>query len=106
MQRFLVSRVLKRACCWGLAARGVDEILLVDGTCDTCRFRSNVAGIDATVKSANSLIAAQGCAVRVERATDFPEHIVLEDKRSLLGASRRGFFSQARSRAKDAARRR
>lgn len=87
----------------GLAARGVDEILLVDGTCDTCRFRSNVAGIDATVKSANSLIAAQGCAVRVERASDFPEHIVLEDKRSLLGASRRGFFSQARSRAKDAA---
>ncbi len=87
----------------GLAARGVRDIVLVDGTCDTCRFRSNVPGIDATVASANDLLACQGSDIRVRRSSKFPEDILLEDQRSLLGASRRGFFSQARSRAKDAA---
>lgn len=87
----------------GLAARGVRDIVLVDGTCATCRFRGNVPGIDSVVASANDLMAAQGCDVRVQRASAFPENVLLEDKRSLLGASRRGFFTQARSRAKDAA---
>ena len=39
----------------GLAARGVSDIVLVDGTCATCKFRANVPGIDATVASANEL---------------------------------------------------
>ena len=87
----------------GLAARGVRDIMLVDGTCETCRFRANVPGIDATVASVHDLMAAQGCDVRVLRASKFPDEILLEDKRSLLGASRRGFFAQAQSRARDAA---
>lgn len=87
----------------GLAARGVEDIVLVDGTCATCKFRANVSGIDATVASANSLIAAQGSEIRVTRASAFPDVALLEDKHSLLGESRRGFFTSARSRAVDAA---
>ncbi|WP_080802235.1 4Fe-4S binding protein [Arabiibacter massiliensis] len=87
----------------GLAARGVRDIVLVDGTCATCKFRANVPGIDAVVASANDLIATQGSDIRVVRASEFPEVALLEDRQKLLGASRRGFFTQARSRAKDAA---
>ena len=87
----------------GLAARGVRDIVLVDGTCATCRFRGNVPGIEAVVASANDLMAAQGSDIRVTRASAFPEEALLEDKRKLLGESRRGFFTSARSRAKDAA---
>ena len=72
----------------GLAARGVEDIVLVDGTCATCKFRSNVPGIDATVASANELMAAQGSDVRVRRASAFPDEVLLEDKRTLLGESR------------------
>ena len=87
----------------GLAARGVDDIVLVDGTCATCKFRANVPGIDTTVASANDLMAAQGSSVRVVRASEFPQEVLLEDARSLLGESRRGFFASARTRARDAA---
>lgn len=86
-----------------LAARDVRDILLVDGTCATCKFRANVPGIDATVASANQLLAAQGSDIRVERASEFPDDVLLEDQRSLLGASRRGFFSQAKGTALTAA---
>ena len=86
-----------------LAARDVRDILLVDGTCTTCKFRANVPGIDATVASANQLLAAQGSGIRVERASEFPDDVLLEDQRSLLGASRRGFFSQAKGTALTAA---
>lgn len=86
-----------------LATRGVADILLVDGTCETCKFRSCVPGINATVASTNQLLDAQGSAIRVERASAFPEDVLLEDTRSLLGASRRGFFSQAKGTALGAA---
>ena len=66
-----------------LAARGVEAILLVDGTCATCKFRACVPGIDATVASANQLLAAQGSGICVERASAFPEDVLLEDARSL-----------------------
>ena len=87
----------------GLAARGVSDIVLVDGTCATCKFRANVPGIDTTVASANSLLAAQGSDVRIRRASAFPDALLLQDTRSLLGESRRGFFTQAKDVAKDAA---
>lgn len=87
----------------GLAERGVTSIVLVDGTCKTCKFRGCVPGIDATVASANSLMEAQGSAAKVTLASEFPQQVVLEDTRGLFGAARRGFFSQAKSVAKDAA---
>lgn len=66
----------------GLAARGVDDLLLMDGTCATCKFRANVPGIDATVASANDLMAAMGSDVRVKRSSAFPDELLLEDKRT------------------------
>lgn len=86
-----------------LAARDVRDLLLVDGTCATCKYRACVPGIEATVASANQLLAAQGSDIRVQRASAFPDEVLLEDQRSLLGASRRGFFTQAKSTALDAA---
>lgn len=87
----------------GLASRGTNDVLLVDGTCSTCKFRACNPGIDETVASANTLIAAQGSDARVRRASAFPEQVLLEDRRGLLGASRRGFFAQARDAVKEAA---
>lgn len=87
----------------GLAARGVSDILLIDGVCETCKFRSNVPGIDAVVKSANDLIAMQGVDICIQRASAFPDELLLEDKRTLFAEARRGFFTQARTKAKDAA---
>lgn len=86
-----------------LVARGVEAVTLIDGVCATCKYRANVPSIDATVESANTLLAAQGSDVRIQRSSTFPDAVLLEDARSLLGESRRGFFSQARSTAKDAA---
>ena len=83
----------------GLAARGVEDIVLVDGTCATCKFRSNVPGIDATVASANELMAAQGSDVRVRRASAFPDEVLLEDS-ARCWASRAAASSRARARGR------
>lgn len=85
------------------AAQGARDIVLVDGTCKTCKYRATSPGVDATVESANSLIAAQGGAARVRRASEFPACVLLEDSRGLLGASRRSFFTGATSWTVDAA---
>ena len=86
-----------------LAARGVQDIVLVDGTCKTCKYRACVPGIDATVASANALLAAQGSDVRVRRASEFPEVALSRDANKTYGAARRGFFTQAGGTAKSAA---
>ena len=86
-----------------LAARGVQDIVLVDGTCKTCKYRACVPGIDATVASANTLLAAQVSDVRVRRASEFPEVALSRDANKTYGAARRGFFTQAGGTAKSAA---
>lgn len=87
----------------GLAAQGVEDIVFVDGTCSTCRFRTCDAVIDEGVASVDTLLAAQGSPLRVRRVSAFPEQVLLADERGLIGAARRGFFSQARDAAKEAA---
>ena len=86
-----------------LAAHGASEIVLVDGTCKTCKYRACVAGIDATVTSANVLIAAQGSRVRVSRASEFPHVALSLDAQKTYRDARRDFFSQAGISAKSAA---
>ncbi len=80
-----------------LAAAGASEVLLVDGVCKTCKYRATSAGVDTTVDSANNLLATCGSAVRVSRASEFPEDMALADASSLLGEARRGFFTSAGS---------
>ena len=52
-----------------LASHGVGDVVLVDGTCSTCKFGGTSEGVTATVESANSLLEAQGSSVRVRRAS-------------------------------------
>ena len=77
-----------------LAARGVEDILLVDGTCATCKFRACVPGIDATVASANELLAAQGSPIRVERASAFPDERAAGGRRAACWAPRAAVSSR------------
>ncbi len=85
-----------------LAALGVDDIVLVDGVCKTCKYRATSAGTDVTVATANQLIEAVGGTARVRRTSEFPEVTLLQDAQQLLGESRRGWFFKTRERAKDA----
>ena len=85
-----------------LAAHGVGDVVLVDGTCETCKFGRVTEGITSTVESANSLLAAQGSPVRVRRSSQFPPEAIETSGRKSFAAARRGFFSQAGDMAKDA----
>lgn len=80
-----------------LAAAGANDVVLVDGDCSTCKYRATSTGVDATVASANALMQAQGAPAVVRRASEFPEGCELADAYSLLGESRRGFFTNATS---------
>ncbi|MCI8452510.1 MAG: 4Fe-4S binding protein [Eggerthellaceae bacterium] len=85
-----------------LAANGATEVVLVDGTCKTCKYRATGPAIDATVATARTLLDAQGCAMPVTRVSEFPPDIV-GDAMKARGAARRGFFTSATSMAKDVA---
>lgn len=81
----------------GVVAAGAPKVLLVDGSCRTCKYRATSAHTDAVVQTANDCLAAMGSEARVQRAQAFPAHAQLKDKKSLLGESRRGFFTSASS---------
>lgn len=85
-----------------LAAHGASEVILVDGTCKTCKYRATGPAIDATVATARALLDAQGCAMPITRTSEFPPDI-LGDTMKARGAARRGFFTSATSMAKDVA---
>ncbi len=85
-----------------LAAHGASEVILVDGTCKTCKYRATGPAIDTTVATARALLDAQGCAMPITRTSEFPPDI-LGDTMKARGAARRGFFTSATSMAKDVA---
>lgn len=85
-----------------IAARGVQDIVFVDGNCATCKFRACNKGIDDTVESANGLVEAMGATPRVRRSSQFPACALVEDVDGLLGDARRDFFFHTKDRAKDA----
>lgn len=86
-----------------LAARGVEQIYLVDGNCTTCKYGAASSNVEATLDSACNLLWLFGSEVQVERVSDFPEVAMHADERAALAASRRGFFSTAGGKAKDVA---
>lgn len=86
-----------------LAAHGVANIVLVDGTCHTCKHRDAVPVIDDAVDAANEIFEVMGAEARVRRVSEFPPEAVAEDAANRYGESRRGFFGQATSVAKTAA---
>lgn len=86
-----------------LAAHEVNDIVLVDGGCETCKYGKASSCVDATLESAISLLEMQGSEAIITRASEFPPEIIAEDERKVVGASRRGFFTQARGYAKNVA---
>lgn len=86
-----------------LAAQGVTEIVLVDGTCKTCKYRSCRKLIREVVDTANVLLETQGSDVRVKRMSEFPDCASVHNRQELLAESRRGFFTSMHVRANDAA---
>ncbi len=85
-----------------IAARGVQDIVFVDGNCATCKFRANDKAIDDTVESVNGLVEAMGATPRVRRSSEFPSCALVRDVDGLLGDARRDFFFHTKDRAKDA----
>lgn len=86
-----------------LAAHGVRDIVAVDGTCKTCKYRDTRPAIEETIDQANEILAVQGSDVRVVRASEFPDEVLAADAFDMYGSSRRGFFGQASEAARDAA---
>ncbi len=83
------------------AALGARDILLIDGGCATCKFRSAVPHIDAAAQEANELLAAWGSEARVARTSEVPEEFVAWQRQQAVGGvSRRGFFTGVKSQAK------
>ena len=86
-----------------LVAQGAEEVVLVDGDCPTCKYRDCVSHVNTLVDSVNELVAAHGAATRVARRTGFPDDMIAESTEGMFGTTRRGFFSEAVSAAKDTA---
>ena len=86
-----------------LAAQGASSVMLVDGSCKTCKYRDCVAGVQDTIDQAKVVIHAGGSSCSVERASSFPEELKIEDATGMFGSTRRGFFSDAVSAARDTA---
>ena len=86
-----------------LAARGIQDIQLIDGTCRTCKYRAAVPYIDDTVESARTLLEAVGSATVITRSDDFPETVKVADLHKAAGAARREFFTSTGHYAKDVA---
>ncbi|WP_165247286.1 4Fe-4S binding protein [Adlercreutzia sp. ZJ141] len=86
-----------------LASEGVRDIVLVDGVCKTCKYRSCVPRFDEVVRTATKLISVQGGQARISRTSEFPDCALVDNKWELLSESRRGFFTSMGTRAADAA---
>lgn len=85
-----------------IAAAGAQEIVLVDGTCATCKYRDVVPAVDATLATTRALRNLMGSKVLLSRMSDFPPDIP-EDPAKAVGASRRSFFTDAKAFAQEAA---
>lgn len=73
-------------------------IVLVDGTCSTCRYGAVSPLVDEACEGAYALSEAFGAPVSIERASSFPEAVLLGPKRkgdSLRGRERRSLMKDA-----------
>lgn len=86
-----------------IASHGVDDITLVDGTCSTCKYRAVSPCIDTAVETAIALLEAMGSDAMIMRSSAFPSEVEARDERSVVGASRRRFFSSAGGYARNVA---
>lgn len=86
-----------------LAGMGVDDIVLVDGDCSTCKYGAVSPAVDETVENAVRLFEMIEADAIVTRCSEFPREVLAEDERKVIGVARRGFFSQASGIARNVA---
>lgn len=84
-----------------LASHGVGDIVLVDGTCSTCKYGRVSPEVDVAVDQAIMLLEAVESDAVVVRSSEFPPEILAKDALAVRGAARRGFFTQAGGYAKN-----
>jgi len=84
-----------------LAAQNAERVVLVDGRCETCKFREFASHCEGILNSARNLVAALGGEAAIERREGFPDELLVENAGELHGTTRRGFFSEAVGAAKE-----
>lgn len=87
----------------GLAARGMEDIVLVDGDCSTCKYGKVSPLVDDTVESAARLFELCGSGAIITRTSEFPPEVKAQDARKAVGAARRSFFTSAGGYARNVA---
>lgn len=79
-----------------LIAGGLDDIILVDGNCDTCKLGKASSRIDETVNTVGRLLDACGSQAIITRQSDFPEESLASGS-NMRGEGRRGLLRQTTS---------
>ena len=86
------------------AAQGASAITIVDGGCDTCKYKGAIGGFQDVVNDARGLLAAWGSLVQIQVTQEVPEMVRATNvEESRGGVSRRAFFTNAKDSAKKTA---
>lgn len=81
-----------------LAAAGFDDVVLVDGQCDTCKYGAASPYISESVACAADLLEAVDAQVIFTRTSDFPEEVRATGRRAnVRGEDRRGILMKTGS---------
>jgi ferredoxin len=89
-----------------IAAAGVDDIILADGICDTCKFGQANQYINISVDVAAQILESCNSSAIITRMSDFPEEIKSHGVKGALayrGEDRRGLLAQTGGYIKDVA---
>jgi len=71
----------------------LQEIILVDGNCSTCKYKKCDELINLVVESTNELLWSSSSSVRIKRAQAFPHELTYTTQKQAQADERRGFFS-------------
>ncbi len=86
-----------------LAAAGLDDIVLIDGDCATCKYGASSPHVDAVISEAVKLLDAGGSQAIITRSSEFPPEVIDHAKSNIRGKSRRGIMRQTGSYVKTVA---
>ena len=78
----------------GLAAAGLDDILLVDGDCATCKYGAADGFITTSVHQAADMLEAVGAQAIITRTSQFPPEVLSPRRANVRGEDRRGLLAQ------------
>lgn len=79
------------------ASVGIEDIVLVDGNCGTCKYGEASSRIDDTCVCAIDMIESVGGGSIITRTSDFPQEILSDERekeRNIRGKDRRGIIAQ------------